>query len=301
MSADSSQTAPASPLDISSSESEQLGQTGIVRQWMTLLNSNIDDLRPEDQVVDSFSDEDANRSLLGGTPGNSIGLDNARKRPPNAYGSENQENHRPVLGELYRCSLTATWACGSFQYNGLIGMENGLAEFSFTPNPRIGPINITMDIRKSKESIRQTMQPHNNQRNDNGRPAKRESCAHTRHRIGKSTTRSRKSQRSQRRGIGARHAQKVQGRRGLMRSESCKFCASTSVAAQGRRVSGQGLGAWRPGVYIPPVVPSLEFQLTSCTGRRRNSPLFGEWKPFSLRRPPRPSGGHFRVRSTTRT
>lgn len=215
MSADSSQTAPASPLDICPSESEQLGQTGMARQWMSLLNSDTDDLRSEDPVVDSLSDEDANRSLLGGTPGNSIGLDNAWKRPAYAYGSENQENQRPVLGELHRCSLTATWACGSFQYNGFIDMENGLAEFSFTPNSRIGPINIRLDIRKSKESIRQTMQRRNNQRDDNGRPAKRESYAHTRHRIGKSTTRSRKSQRSQRRGIGARHAQEVQGRRGL--------------------------------------------------------------------------------------
>jgi hypothetical protein len=129
---------------------------------MALFNSDIDDLRPEDQVVDSLSDEDANRSLHGGTPGSSIGRDNARKRPPCAYGSENQENHRRVLRELHRCSLTATWACGRFQYTGIIDIENGLAEFSFTPNPQIGPINITLDIRKSKESMRQAMQPHSN-------------------------------------------------------------------------------------------------------------------------------------------
>jgi hypothetical protein len=193
MSEDSSQTVPASPLDISLSESEQLGQTGMVRQRDALFNSDIDDLGFEDQVVHSLSDVDANRSSLGETPANSIHRNCAEKRSPSPYGSENQENHRPVLGELYQCSLTATWARGTFQYNGLI-IENGLAEFSFTPNSETGPINITLDVRKAKESQRQT-QSHN-QRNDNGRPAKRKSYTQTR--VEKSTPRSGQSHWSQR-------------------------------------------------------------------------------------------------------
>jgi hypothetical protein len=93
-------------------------------------------------------------------------------------------------------------------------LDNGLAEFSFTPNSEIGPINITLDIRNSKESGGQTTQSNKNQRNDNDRPAKRESCVHTRHHIGKSIPRLGQSHWSQRRGIGARHVQKVKRRRG---------------------------------------------------------------------------------------
>jgi hypothetical protein len=48
----------------------------------------------------------------------------------------------------------------------------------------MGPINITLDIHKSK-SIRQTMQPHNSQRNENHRPVKRDSYPYARRRIGK--------------------------------------------------------------------------------------------------------------------
>jgi hypothetical protein len=96
MSTDSSQTAPASPLDISPSESEQLGQTGMVRQWLALLRGD-----------DSPSDVDANHSLLEETPANPTY--NAEKRSPSPYDSENQENHRPVLGEFHRCSLTMDW------------------------------------------------------------------------------------------------------------------------------------------------------------------------------------------------
>jgi hypothetical protein len=190
MSSDSSRTAHASASDGSPSEPEPLGQNGEVRRWRALFDRHIDDLQSEGGIVDSPLDLNASSSWLEEKP-----VENA---PKTSSTSENQANGQPIRGELRQFSLTAVWACGRYQDEGLINIAKGRAEFSFTPNLETGPINVILNICNANQSRPASRQSHNNRRNDGGAPTKRGSRSRFLHRISKSSQKSGQRHRSRR-------------------------------------------------------------------------------------------------------